>query len=99
MLFNQTKKDFKNENEALLQQPVVVNGIFRISLNNHPFRALSGYVWSRELLDTTSTSAQIEVCPMLPEQRLEYAACEEAVRAATPTGKPSPAMLQVFEVR
>lgn len=36
---------------------------------------------------------------MLPEQRLEYAACEEAVRAATPTGKPSPAMLQVFEVR
>eukprot|EP00434_Breviolum_minutum_P025449 symbB.v1.2.022488.t1/scaffold1997.1/size93120/1 len=39
----------------------------------------------------------LEVCPMLPEQRLEYAACEEAVRAATPTGKPSPAMLQVFE--
>lgn len=41
----------------------------------------------------------IQVCPMLPEQRLEYAACEEAVRAATPTGKPSPEMLQVFEVR
>ena len=51
MLFNQTKKDFKKENEALLQQPVVVNGIFRISLNNHLFRALSGYVWSRELVD------------------------------------------------
>eukprot|EP00435_Cladocopium_sp_Y103_P063883 s1389_g25.t1 len=38
-----------------------------------------------------------EACPLPPEQRWQYLRCEEALREATPAGKPSAEELAVYE--